>query len=379
MASIARRPDGTWRARYRGPDRRERSKHFTRKIDAERWLAGIEVAKARSEWLDPALSRITVGMWCTEHWLPAQQQLKPTTRVRYEGEVTNHIVPTWGRVALSEVTPADVAAWIGQLSTSGLSAASVRYTHRVLSLALAYAVLDGRLSRNPAEGVPLPRAKPRPKRYLTHDEVARLAAECGPYAVLVYVLAYTGLRWGEAAAVRVADVDLMRRRIHVHRAMAEVRGRAVVGTPKDHEIRSVPVPAFLVDELAAHLAGRPGDALAFPAPGGGFLRNGNFRRNVFDAAAERAEVDGVTPHGLRHTAASLAIAAGATVVVVCRMLGHSSPSVTLDVYSHLFADDLDTVADRLHEAKIKAGADQVRTGSPVIMLPTIEAGDRDAV
>ncbi|GAA1251737.1 hypothetical protein GCM10009609_13830 [Pseudonocardia aurantiaca] len=128
--------------------------------------------------------------------------------------------------------------------------------------------------------------------------------------------------------------------------------RTVVGTPKDHERREVPVPTFLVDELATH---------------------------VFDAAAERAGVGDVTPHGLRHTAASLAIAAGATVVLVQRMLGHSSPSVTLNVYSHLFADDLDTVADRLHQAKINSDADQVRTGRPVSVLPTIKAGDRDAV
>jgi integrase len=378
MGSIAKRPNGQWRARYRGPDKRERSRHFARKIDAERWLAGVEVAKTRGEWIDPTLSRVTVGTWCRT-WLAAQGQLKPTTAVRYEGIVTRHVEPAWGRVALAEVAPADVAAWLGRLTASGLAASTVRYVHRVLSLALAYAVLDGRLSRNPAEGVPLPRAKARPKRYLTHDEVARLADECGPYGVLVNVLGYTGLRWGEASALLVDDVDLMRRRIHIARAMAEVRGRAVVGTPKDHKVRSVPVPAFLVDELAAHLAGRPVGSLAFPAPHGGFLRNGNFRRNVFDAAAARAGVQDVTPHGLRHTAASLAIAAGATVVVVQRMLGHSSPSVTLDVYSHLFADDLDTVAERLHAAKIKSRADQVRTGEPIVMLPARRAGDRDAV
>ncbi len=378
MSSIAKRPDGRWRARYRGPDRRERSKHFTRKVDAERWLASVEVAKSRGEWIDPTLSRVTVGSWCRT-WLDAQGQLKPTTRVRYEGIVTRHVEPTWGRVALAEVTPADVAAWLGRLTASGLAASTVRYVHRVLSLALTYAMLDGRLSRNPAEGVPLPRAKARPKRYLTHDELARLADECGPYGVLVNVLGYTGLRWGEAAALLVEDVDLLRRRIHVGRAMAEVRGRAVVGTPKDHEVRSVPVPAFLVEDLAAHLAGRAPGSLAFPASQGGFLRNGNFRRNVFDAAAARAGVQDVTPHGLRHTAASLAIAAGATVVLVQRMLGHSSPSVTLDVYSHLFADDLDTVAERLHAAKIKSDADHVRTGEPVIMLPARRAGDRCAV
>jgi integrase len=232
-------------------------------------------------------------------------------------------------------------------------------------------VLDGRLSRNPAEGVPVPRVKARPKRYLTHAEMSALANECGAYSMLIHVLAYTGLRWGEAAALQVAEVDLMRRRIHVSRAMAEVRGRAVLGTPKDHEVRNVPVPAFLVDELAVHIAGRPADALVFTAPGGGFLRNGNFRRNFFDAAAVRAGVEGITPHGLRHTAASLAIASGATVVLVQRMLGHSSPTVTLDVYAHLFSDDLDTLADRLHHAKIKSAADQVRTGGQVTALRTI--------
>ncbi len=151
----------------------------------------------------------------------------------------------------------------------------------------------------------------------------RLADECGDYATLIYVLAYTGLRWGEAAALRVRDVDLLRRRVHVERAMAEVGGRAIFGEPKDHDRRAVPLPAFVIDDLAAHLARRAPDDLAFPSPGGAVLRNGNFRRNVFDAAAERAGLAGITPHALRHTAASLAIAAGATVVVVQRMLGHA--------------------------------------------------------
>lgn len=378
MASLKRRPDGTWRARYRGPDKRERAKHFARKIDGERWLAGVEVSKIRGEWIDPSLSRVTVGAWCAT-WLAAQGQLKPTTRERYRGIVERQIGPTWGRVALAEVTPADVAAWVTELSAGGLAAASVRYVHRVLSLALKYAVLDGRLSRNPAEGVPLPRAKARPKRFLTHAEVDQLATECGEYSVLIYALAYTGLRWGEVAALQVRDVDTLRRRIHVRRAMAEVNGRTIIGTPKDHEIREVAFPAFLTDDLTRVLSGRPGDALAFPSPDGAILRNGNFRRRVFDAAAERAGLAGMTPHGLRHTAASLAVQAGAHVPLVQRMLGHSSPSVTLDVYSHLFADDLDVVADRLNDARTKAAADQVRTNRPVSSLPTISQEAADAV
>jgi integrase len=364
---VRRRPNG-YLAGYRGPDKVERNRMFRRKIDAERWLASVEVAKTRGEWIDPALSRVTVGEWCRT-WLAAQGQLKPTTLARYEGIVSKHVAPTWGAVTLAEVSPADVAAWLGRLTTSGLAAASVRYAHTVLSRSLAYAVLDGRLSRNPAEGVPLPRVKARAKRYLTHAEVSSLAEECGAYSVLIYVLAYTGLRWGEVAALEVQDVDLMRRRIHIRRAMAEVRGKAVIGTPKDHEQRSVPVPAFLVDTLALHLAGRAPDARAFTAPGGtAILRNGNFRRNVFDAAATRAGLGGLTPHELRHTAASLAVQSGATVVLVQRMLGHSSPTVTLNVYAHLFSDDLDTLAERLNEAKINGAADQVRTAMPVTAL-----------
>ena len=79
MGNVKRRPDGQWRARYRGPDQRERSKHFARKSDAERWLAAVEVAKTRGEWIDPSLSRETVGAWCRT-WLAAQGQLKPSTR-----------------------------------------------------------------------------------------------------------------------------------------------------------------------------------------------------------------------------------------------------------------------------------------------------------
>jgi integrase len=213
-------------------------------------------------------------------------------------------------------------------------------------------------TRNPAAGVPLPRAKAKPKCFLSHGELARLADECGDYSPLINSLGYTGLRWGEAVALQVENLDLLRRRIRVTRAMAEVRGKAVIGTPKDHERRDVPIPAFLVDDLAELVAGRSPGELVFPSPKGSILRNGNFRRNVFDAAAERAGLEGITSHGLRHTAASLAIQAGATVVVVSRMLGHSSAKVTLDVYAHLFADDLDTVADRLHEARARASADQ---------------------
>jgi integrase len=310
--------------------------------------------------VDPTLSKITVGEWLPQ-WLARQVQLKPTTMVRYEVALRRQILPRWELVPLAKITHSDVSSWVHSLTDEGLAPATVRYAHRVLSLALTAAVRDGRLVRNVAEGVPLPRIVGKPKRFLTHDQVQALAEACAPYGTLLKVLAYAGLRWGELVALTTRRVDLKRRRIEVVEAITEVHGRVIVGTTKTNQRRSVPIPRFLADELAAQLAGKtPGD-LVFTAPEGGVLRNTNFRPRFFDPAAEKAGLPGLTPHELRHTAASLAIAAGANVKAVQLMLGHASAAMTLDIYAGLFADNLDAVADRLDRAVVKLNADQMRT------------------
>jgi integrase len=141
----------------------------------------------------------------------------------------------------------------------------------------------------------------------------------------------------------------MRRRIHVAESVTEVdSGRLDWGLPKDHERRWVPVPRFLVDDLAKHVAGKAPDELVFASPKGAVLRVRGARRSWFDRAVEATGVpDGLHPHELRHTAASLAVSAGANVKAVQRMLGHAKASMTLDVYADLFDDDLEAVADRL--------------------------------
>jgi integrase len=358
--NIQRRPDGKWRARYRDTNHREHARHFSRKRDAEQWLASQEVSIARGEWVDPALSKITVGEWLPD-WLALQVQLKPTTMVRYDVALRCQIMPRFELVPLSRITHSEVSGWVQSLIDEGLAPATIRYAHRVLSLGLAAAVRDGRLVRNVANGVPLPRVVATPKRFLTQDQVQALAEACPPYGTLIRVLAYTGLRWGEVVALTAGRVDLRRRRIEVVEAITEVHGHVITGTTKNHQWRSVPIPRFLADELADHVTGKvPGDLL-FTAPEGGVLRNTNFRPRFFDPAAEAAGLPGLTPHELRHTAASLAIAAGANVKAVQQMLGHASAAMTLDIYAGLFADDLDAVADQLDRAFARTSADQMRT------------------
>lgn len=175
------------------------------------------------------------------------------------------------------------------------------------------------------------------------------------YRLVVLFLTYTGVRFGEMAALRVSRLDLTRRRATIAESVTVVQGKGLVwGTPKTHGHRQVPIPKFLVVELGAHVAGRQPDDLVFTGVrGGGPLRAPIFRAG-FDAAALAIGTAGLHPHELRHTAASLAIASGADVKVVQQMLGHSSAAMTMDVYGHLFHDRLDEVADALDKARAEA-------------------------
>ncbi len=216
-----------------------------------------------------------------------------------------NVLPRWRDVPLADVTHEGVAAWVADLTASGLAPATVRQAHRVLSLAFSLAVRDGRLARNPADHVPLPRGQGE-KVFLTVDQVELLAETAGDYRLAILFLAYTGVRFGELSALRVRRLDLMRRRAEIVEAVAEVGGHAVFSTPKTHQVRTVGIPRFLVDELANHVAGKNAEAYVFTSPRGGLLRLQNFRHTVFDRAARAAGLDGLTPHSLRHTAASLA-------------------------------------------------------------------------
>jgi integrase len=225
MNNIAKRPDGRWRARYRDVEGKEHSKHFSRKIDAQRWLDAVITTVVTGTYTDPKAGRVTIDVWA-DVWLAGQTHLKPTTLERYRNIVDVHIRPKWKTLTLSDVTHAAVQAWVTSLA-SRRSAASVRKTHRVLSLMLALAVRDGRLARNPADPVNLPsrgqgRASlpnPRPGRALASETgkppaTNRVApaerAAAASYELVVLTLSYCGLRWGELAALKVGRVDVGR-------------------------------------------------------------------------------------------------------------------------------------------------------------------------
>lgn len=359
-----------WRARWREPNGRERSRTFVTKADAELWLDRTGVSISAGQYVAPAAGKVLIGVWA-EEWFATKSHRKPTTRAGYRSLLDSLILPQWRTVPLQRVTFPDAQRWVGGMSAAGLSASRVRQAAGVLSQILDLAVKSRLLAANPIKGLDLPTVPHTMRTYLTADQVAAAAAECGEHRLLVLTLAYTGLRWGEACALEIGDLDLMRGRVTVRRSVSTVAGRQHVGPTKTHRERTVPIPGFLRDALAEHVAGRSG--IVFPDSAGGYLRDSNFLRRTWYPALERAGLPRVTVHELRHTAASFAIAAGMDVKVVQRMLGHSSAAMTLDVYGHLMDDRLDVLADALDRIGRDSGAAHTRPKPVAAVIPMRES------
>lgn len=338
-------PSGSssYRVRWYRPDGREESKSFSsaraaRAFDVERRAAG-------DAWASPAARRITVDR-VFDRFMESAVHLKPSTRHMYERVYLGRIGPAFGRWPVGKVDRGAVQSFVTALSGE-VSPRTVRGVHRVLHLVLADAVAHGNLSQNPATGVRLPRVTRYEAQPLSVSQVRALEQDirerCPDAADLVLVLAFTGLRWAEAVALRRVDVSC--RSLRVVRTLSEVAGKVTLSTPKTHQSRTVPVARPAHEVLARRCDGRDDDDLILTTPGGAIWRNSNFRRQTqWGAATYRVTGrHGVRVHDLRHTAASIFIEAGATVVDVAGVLGHASPTTTLNVYAHLLGDRLDTV------------------------------------
>lgn len=233
------------------------------------------------------------------------------------------------------------------------------------------AVETGYLATNPVAGVKVARERQSEMLFLTAEEMERLANAIRPaYSTLVYVFAYGGLRWGELAALRRRRCHLLQSRLEIAESVSEARGELHFGSTKTYRTRMVVIPGFLRDLLAEHLARSVADdpgALVFTSPNGYPLRNTNFRRNVWYPALVQAGLpDGLRIHDLRHTCASLLISLGAHPKAIQAHLGHSSITVTMDKYGHLFPSDIDALAHSLDRARGQA-LERMKVGAGAVV------------
>jgi integrase len=380
MASIEKRVRAgktTYRVRYRDPAGRQRSKVFTRKTNAEDWLHANETAKQDRRWVDPAAGRERFGEWA-ERWYATTAALRPTTRRDYRVLLDNQVLPAFAGARLADLDALAVREWLAGLVGGGLSAKRARKAHQVLAQVLDAAVDGGKLARNVAAGVKLPKVQRREMHFLDAVQVEALAdAIDRRYSTLIRFAAYSGLRPCELAALRVGRLDLLRGAVRVTEAAPEVAGRLEWGGVKTHEARTVRLPRSIAEELGAYLAGRPRgpEDLVFTAPLGGPLRQSKLVPGYFKPAARAAGLPArLRFYDLRHTCASLLIREGASVKAVQAQLGHATASITLDTYGHLFPDELDQLAARLEGVRAAALAQMWPHGGPDVVAIREGAG-----
>lgn len=351
---VARSGEVRWQVRFQVRDAAsptgwvETSKTFSTLSAAKAFKAKRDhEAAVGQDRFDPRAGRLPLAKVWDQYVGLKKSALSAKTWSGYQQAWKLRINPTFGHLPVDEIRRDAIAAWVNSLDVGPWAKQS---TLRLLRSILAIAVEDGRIRTNPAASVSAPPIPPRDRhRYLTAGQVEVLAAACGDQGDVVQILAYTGLRWSELVALRVMDVDPDRGRIHVWRSAPEVEGRIIIGPTKTKSSkRTVPIPTKLSAILKARIDGRPPDAPAVASPRGAMLRASNWRRRThWKEALTKLALAPLKIHDLRHTYASLARAAGADLKWLQKMMGHSSITVTANIYADLYDSELDEVANVL--------------------------------
>jgi integrase len=363
-------PSGRFQARYRGPDGVEHAAPttFASYADADGWLAAQQTDLNRGSWVNPTRegAGVTFAAW-SQDWLDTRVAIAPRTRVGYESCLRLHINPVLGPHKLADIRRSTVQRLVARMVDAGAAPKTVSNILIVVSAVFRHAIEDGRLLRNPTQGVQVPTRTHNEISPLLGDEVEALARaasvrpahrdrpeeEHPEWGLMVRFAAYTGLRAAEITGLRVGRVDLLRGVIDVRQTAYVVQGEMLVDQPtKNRQARQVPIPRGLADDLAAHLAatGHAGSprAFVFPGPNGEPIRQGWFYNRIFKPAVVRAGLrSNVRFHDLRHTYASRLIDQGESMFTVSRLMGHSSITVTEGTYGHMFPHVLDAAAGRL--------------------------------
>ena len=321
---------------------------FRLKGDAEAALKRAEREIADGTFgKEPPPPPLTLGEYY-ETWIASKHNLKASTLKSYEHTFRLHVLPTFGDMPLGEIKSDDVQRWVNDLAESNLSPASVGKCFRYFRACMKEAEARDKIHKAPTMKINLPRPGGEDDEmvFLEYPEITRLldAAE-EPEKTLWSVLAFSGLRLGEALALKWKSVNFETSRIQVTQtwSLGEL-------TPPKTKMskRRVPIMPVLEEVLAEHYErqGKPGkEAFLFSFDGKQPLDPANVRKRFIETL-DAAGLEHVTQHSLRHSYASLMLSVGTSVVGLQRTLGHASATMTLNVYSHMMKGDMDKpVAD----------------------------------
>lgn len=380
-----------WRARYVGPDLDRHSRTFGDKLAAEAWLAAERKLIEYEEWTPPSLraaaalaelQSVTLEQWARQYI--AERNLTDSTRREYARVLEKHIVPTLGELPLADITVNDVATWHANLKaelaeaaaaakrTTGDGSGQAAQAYKFLSSVLKGAVKRGLIDTSPARVEGAGRTKRKHEPVVVAPAQVRALAQALPekYRALADLLAWSGLRIGEARALRLRDLDIARpKRASVTVAQNVTRGKKgegeKLGAPKSSAgSRTIAIPEPIALALKEHVEKHPPkgqDGLVFPSKVGTLLPEATWRR-AWIRARNAAGLPHVRTHDLRHTSLTMAARTGATTAELMLRAGHSDPKTAL-TYQHAAAERDRQIADRMAEmmrADAKAGRKTAR-------------------
>lgn len=373
---------GRWRRRVYVNGKRVWAYGRTKR-DLNDECAKMRTAVLNSTYVEPTRGKITVEGWWNE-WDPKRKDIKPGTRAKHATHTRHHIFPTFGGVPLRRLTTEALQEWVdrmeGELDLAPSTVHSIVYT---LTAALKAAVQQKRIPFNPADGLELSPIEVREMLILTPQRIADLAANIDPrYSTWVWVAAFTGLRFGELAALRPMDIDFENETVRVVRTLVEINGHHSFGTPKTKKgTRTVPFfSSMLADLLREACEGLGPTDLVFTAPSGSLLQRSSFRSRFFNPACVaigvgenwtddrgRVRYRGFRPHDLRHTAISMWAKNTNNPADVARWAGHASVRTVYDRYVHFFSGS---------EDKVTAGIDEMTKNAVGVRVAPIRTPKR---
>ena len=370
MAAIDKRPSGKWRVRWRThPGANQQSRSFDLKADADAFRRQVERELDDGLAITASDRRLTVGEYVTrpDSWLDSRSW-RSSSRDLFASHWRRHLEPRWGKVVLGAVRPTDVQGWVNGLERSGLAPATVKALYQRLVAILRAAHADGLIARQPISGIVLPESPTAGRVHVpTLEQVEAMAGAVGDrYKALVWTGATLGLRPGEAIGLTVERVDFLQGVATIDRQVVTPnQGVPRFGPLKTKRMpsREVPVPAGLIERLAAHLERYPAIELEAPDSLGGTgklifanadgrpIRRGGLG-HVWTKAAKRVDLPAELKgwHSLRHFAITRLISAGVNPDYVRQFAGHSTLTETLNRYSGWWPSDADEAREALTAA-----------------------------
>lgn len=364
-----------WRCRWYQPTvdggKRQAVKAFESRADADAFAAAMEDDVRRGRYHDPRQEQRLFGDIARE-WMRSKLDVRQSTLARYEMELKFYVLPTWANEPLSAITVRRTQEWVNALAAGTyasdpgrkrrirpLSSRTIRCIVKIVfSGPLTYAVKNGWITENPASKVTVPKPEQAQMTVLDREQISMIADAASKVGtpsdgLLVLFQAYTGARIDETLALRISDLSEDLSSAVVRRTWSRIEGKGtVLAPPKNGKTREIAIPRFLTPSLREQIAGRDSSEFLFFSRKGKPVNLTNWRSRVWYPALKAAHLDGqgFTIHSLRHSYASIAIAAGADVKTLQQQLGHSSARITLDVYASFWPNRLQDVAhavDRL--------------------------------